>query len=913
MESGRLDFLGRFSISARLVFLFVVLLVAMVGSSLYLMRTLGQASQTTEDAQKVSDQLDIIAGVRAAFHDLRYWQTDLAVSLLNLAENNATDARARLDRELDRLKASMPTEAEALRQSYQRFDAVAKQAVDAYTDDQRVIGNTLFAQARQDGMDVDRILTDIEGDLRAKAQAARQGVLDEFSSGARFSMLMTIGAVLLGGFLTYIILSSILTPLHRLSAAIRGITRGDADVELPPPSRDELGKMTEALELLRDSYEERQKLAEEAGRQRSTLFDAIESINQGFALYDKDDRLQLVNSHYRQLQPGLGDHIAPGMTFADILRVAVKLGIHTDRPEEEWIAERLRHRGEETGRLELFAEGRWIQINERRTHDGGIVAVYTDVTELQLRQAQLETAKEEADRATQVKSEFLANMSHELRTPLNAIIGYSQILQEDATDAGNTDTIPDLQKIENAGNHLLHLINDILDLSKIEAGRMEVYVETFDIAGLVRDVQTLVQPLATNNRNQLVVDCPADIGQVSSDITKVKQALLNLLSNATKFTQDGTVTLKVQRTSGVAGHKLAFSVTDTGIGMSEQQMSRLFQAFSQADNSTTRRFGGTGLGLAISRSFARTLGGDLTVSSEPGKGSCFTLTLPAEAPKAKEEGTAEPAAAPAEAVPEHGSAPRVLVVDDDPSAGHIIGSHLAREGYSLLYAKSGPEAIEMARLHKPDAITLDIMMPQVDGWSVLVALKKDPELAEIPVVIISITNERSLGFNLGASAMLTKPVDRNELIEVLKRHLTPIAGTAAKDAPILIVEDDPATREIMTRAVEKLEFKAVALSNGREGMDWLADNEPPLAILLDLNMPELNGFGFLRHLRGDERWANIPVIVCTAQELSARERQILGKNAQLVIAKGQAAHVELSQAIRNITAQATRSLAGKVT
>lgn len=908
MESGRLDFLGRFSITARLVFLFVVLLIAMIGSSLYLMRTLGQASRTTAEAQQVADQLDIVSAVRGAFNDLRYWQTDLAVSLLTLAEKNAGDARARLDRELDRLKATMPPEADALRQSYQRFDTVARQAVDAYTDEQRVIGNTLFAQARQDGIDVDRILNGIEGDLRAREQAARQGVLDEFSAGARFSLLVTIGAVLLGGFLTYIILSSILTPLHRLSAAIRGITKGDTDVELPPPSRDELGQMTEALELLHDSFAERQKLAREAEHQRNTLFDAIESINQGFALYDKDDRLQLVNSHYRQLQPGLGEHIVPGMKFADILHVSVKLGIDTDRPEDEWVAERLRHRGEETGRLERFADGRWVQINERRTHDGGIVAVYTDVTELQHRQAQLEAAKEEADRATQVKSEFLANMSHELRTPLNAIIGYSQILQEDATDSGNTDTIPDLQKIENAGNHLLHLINDILDLSKIEAGRMEVYVETFNVASLVRDVETLVAPLAANNRNELVVECPPDIGELSSDVTKVKQALLNLLSNATKFTQGGTVTLKVQRTSGAAGHKLAFSVTDTGIGMTEQQMSRLFQAFSQADNSTTRRFGGTGLGLAISRSFARTLGGDLTVSSEPGKGSCFTLTLPADPPKPKDEAAVGLAAA--EPVPEQGSAPRVLVVDDDPSAGHIIGSHLAREGYSLLYAKSGPEAIEMARLHRPDAITLDIMMPQVDGWSVLVALKKDPELAEIPVVIISITNERSLGFNLGASAMLTKPVDRNELVEVLKRHLTPVAGTTPRDAPILIVEDDPATREIMTRAVEKLEFRAVALSNGREGMDWLAENEPPLAILLDLNMPELNGFGFLRHLRGEERWANIPVIVCTAQELSARERQILGKNAQLVIAKGQAAHVELSQAIRNITGQA-RPLAGK--
>jgi CheY-like chemotaxis protein len=247
----------------------------------------------------------------------------------------------------------------------------------------------------------------------------------------------------------------------------------------------------------------------------------------------------------------------------------------------------------------------------------------------------------------------------------------------------------------------------------------------------------------------------------------------------------------------------------------------------------------------------------------------------------------------------------VLVVDDDPAACHIIGAHLAREGYALLYAASGAEAIEMARRHKPDAITLDIMMPQVDGWSVLVALKGDPELATIPVVIISITDERSLGFTLGAAAMLTKPLDRNQLTEVLKRQLASLPPAGSSLADVLIIEDDPATRELMERVVEKLGLRSATAANGREGVDWLNGHAAPSAILLDLNMPEMNGFEFLQHLRQNEAWVNIPVVVVTAQELSAHERQILSDSTQRVIAKGQAAHIELSQAIRGVTAPRT--------
>jgi signal transduction histidine kinase/CheY-like chemotaxis protein/HAMP domain-containing protein len=895
MSGDRMGFLSRFSIATRLVVLSVSLLLAMAGSSLYLLSTLKNASATTEEAHRVAELIDTVGAVRAAFGDLRYWQADLAVSLLTLAETRAAEARQRLSQQLDALATSLPVEAEALRTSAGRFDTAASKAVDAYTDDQRVIGNTLFAEARQNGVEVNRILSELEAGLQTRARDARTSVLDEFSAAAYVSLLATIGAVLVGGIMTVVVLASILKPLRRLVAAIHDITAGNNDVELPPASKDELGKVREALVLLHDTTEERAALAIKSEHQRRTLFDAVESINQGFALYDPDDRLLMINSHYRALQPGLAEVLKPGTPFAEVLKAAAAHGVTPAQSAEDWIAERLAHRGRKDPRIEQFTGGRWVQINERRTHDGGIVATYTDVTDFRERQAELEAAKEAADHATQVKSEFLANMSHELRTPLNAIIGYSQILQEDAEDAGQTAAVADLKKIESAGSHLLHLINDILDLSKIEAGRMEVYVESFDVGTLVRDVQTLVAPLAANNKNTIVIDCPADIGKIASDFTKVKQAVLNLMSNATKFTKDGTVTLKAERITVGGQNRITISVADTGIGMTEEQMGRLFQAFSQADNSTTRKFGGTGLGLAISRSFARALGGDLTVTSTVGKGSCFTLALPTD-PEDVHEAMPETSGTTASLTA------TVLVVDDDPTASHLIGAHLAREGYTLLYASSGAEALEMAKKHRPDAITLDIMMPHIDGWSVLVTLKSDPELAAIPVVIISITDERSVGFTLGAAAMLTKPLDRGELTRVLQTVLAASPSDGAGGTDVLIVEDDPVTRELMERVVEKLDLRSAAVTNGREALDWLNESGTPSAILLDLMMPEMNGFEFLAHLRQNEAWGGISVIVVTAQELSVQERQILNDRTQGVIAKGQAAHIELSHAIRGVTA-----------
>jgi len=541
-------------------------------------------------------------------------------------------------------------------------------------------------------------------------------------------------------------------------------------------------------------------------------------------------------------------------------------------------------------------------------------------------------AREAAEAASRAKSTFLANMSHELRTPLNAIIGYSEMLAEDFEgEEGLEGFVPDLQKIRAAGKHLLSLINDVLDLSKIEAGKMELYLETFEVSRLIEDVVSTVQPLVEKNANTLEFHRADDLGTMHADLTKVRQSLFNLLSNASKFTEQGTITLDVVRETVDGTDWVTFRVSDTGIGMTPEQIEKLFQAFSQAEASTARKYGGTGLGLAVTRRFCQMMGGDISVESELGVGSTFTIRLPAEVVERKAEPmpVAEPrpesAAGPAEGTS------TVLVIDDDPSVHDMMRRLLGKEGFRVETASGGEEGLQLARELRPDAITLDVLMPGMDGWIVLTTLKSDPVLADIPVVMLTIVDDKNMGYALGASDYLTKPIDRERLVAILQKYQNaappfrakPVKDlfTAISDDPratllpryrgapspfrVLVVEDEAMTRQMLRRTLEKEGWAVSEAENGRAALERVAEN-PPGLILLDLIMPEMDGFQFMDELRKNEAWRSIPVVVITAKDLTAEDRLRLNGCVEEILQKRAYRREALLAEVRDLVAASVR-------
>jgi signal transduction histidine kinase/DNA-binding response OmpR family regulator/uncharacterized membrane protein affecting hemolysin expression len=741
----------------------------------------------------------------------------------------------------------------------------------------------------------------------------------------RLMIAIILGALLLGAVILSTLIANRRTigiPLERLLKSINSARGGGERVPVDWASRDEIGTVVAAfnemqeqqqadeaaLRKARDELELRvaertSELAEAtvaAKRAQLQLSHAIESISEGFSLYGPDDRLIVCNRQYRELlYHGVEEVIVAGASFEEIISNAAEKGLIKDALEapEDWIRERIeQHRNPGDAHLQERADGRWIRVSERKTDDDSIVAVYTDITELKERE-------QEADEANRAKSQFLANMSHELRTPLNAVIGITEMLMEDAEEFGQDDFIEPLERISRAGKHLLNLINEILDLSKIEAGKFEMHIESFDLPGLIDEATTTVSPLAEKNGNELTVDCPDDLGVVSADQTRMRQIILNLLSNACKFTENGRVSLVARAEPDDQNPFVSIAVTDTGIGLSPEQIDRLFEEFSQADSSTTRRFGGTGLGLAISRHLARMMGGDIAVESALGEGATFTLRLPRVAAVSSADAPESETSAPERRAAPVGTArrdsPRVLVVDDDKASRELMRIMLAKEGYDVVTAVNGREGLELARRLMPSAITLDVVMPELDGWDFLKEIKSDEETAAIPVIMATMTEEPDRGFALGASEYMTKPIDRERMKALLLKY-----HPRDRTPEVLVVEDDPNVRDVLRGIFTNNGWQVTEAENGSIGIERLNGCRPEL-IMLDLLMPEMDGFQFLEALRQRPEYGNVTIVVLTAADLTPEDHLRLNGGVTQIVRKTALSRRELLATIKEIIAENT--------
>ena len=630
---------------------------------------------------------------------------------------------------------------------------------------------------------------------------------------------------------------------------LEGLTKGDHTQEMPirkgvlASEKDEVGQLSAALGTYKSHLIEMESIREEQAKRRHERDEVI--IEKMTALAD-------------QL-----DGSARTLILNDIKKMN-ELADSSDRNSSE----------------EASVELMLVAFSRMSDEVNGLIDART---------SEMETARDEARDASDQKTKFFANMSHELRTPLNAILGYGEMLYEDCEDLGYDDLLPDLKKITSSGTHLLSLINNILDLSKIEAGKMELFVTSFEIENMVQTIKDVSEPLAAKNDNGFVINLDGAMGSMSQDETKLRQCITNFLSNGFKFTKNGTVTLDVKSRMIDDVEFIDFAVIDTGAGMSPEGVAKVFEEYTQAERSTSANYGGTGLGLPISKKFAEMMGGDVVVTSEEGVGSVFTMSVPRECPEYNEDDVD------GSVINLDDQDNLVVLVDDDVAMHDLIKRTISKLNLTLLGATNSEKGMELIREVKPKLILLDVLMPGRDGWSLLKECKTDNELKSIPVIMISQLNQSNLASSLGANDYLTKPIDRTHFINTIKRVL----GNETQDHKVLVIDDDKDVRELLSRLLKDAGYRPIDARDGKEGLERTKD-EPSL-IILDLEMPRMDGFEFLdNYIKDVPEDKRAPVLVFSGKDLTDVQEDLLNERVIGLVKKDDVSMDNLSKMIQGI-------------
>ena len=630
---------------------------------------------------------------------------------------------------------------------------------------------------------------------------------------------------------------------------LEGLTKGDHTQEMPvrkgilASEGDEVGQLSAALGTYKSHLVEMESIREEQAKRR----------------HERDEVI-----------------IEKMTALADQLDGSARTLILNDIKKMNELADNADRNSSEEASVELML----VAFSRMSDEVNGLIDART---------SEMETARDEARDASDQKTKFFANMSHELRTPLNAILGYGEMLYEDCEDLGYDDLLPDLKKITSSGSHLLSLINNILDLSKIEAGKMELFVTSFEIENMVQTIKDVSEPLAAKNDNGFVINLDGAMGSMSQDETKLRQCLTNFLSNGFKFTKNGTVTLDVKSRMIDDVEFIDFAVIDTGAGMSPEGVAKVFEEYTQAERSTSANYGGTGLGLPISKKFAEMMGGDVIVTSEEGVGSVFTMSVPRECPEYSEDEVE------GNVINLDDQDNLVVLVDDDVAMHDLIKRTISKLNLTLLGATNSEKGMELIREVKPKLILLDVLMPGRDGWSLLKECKTDKDLKDIPVIMISQLNQSNLAASLGANDYLTKPIDRSHFINTLKR----ILGNDTKDKKVLVIDDDKDVRELLSRLLKDAGYRPIDARDGKEGLERTKDE--PALIILDLEMPRMDGFEFLdNYIKDVPEESRAPVLVFSGKDLTDVQEDLLKERVVGLVKKDDVSMDNLSKMIQGI-------------